>query len=419
MAFGLTKLFSKHGGRIIERWIFDAKSPLVCSGTVANLHNNDERQIVFGTKNGQVICVDEDGHELWTFGTQEPLSAVASFFVDEERVHSINAPPVAADINNDGKQEILVGNETGMLYCLNAAGKPLWKYECGSGIKASCLAADINSDGRPEVLVGTVSGSLLVLTHEGKKMFEFDTNAPVESVPGVYHGKKTMIVFGNNNGTVHCITPAQELLWRVELGSKVTAAPAFFSDPEEERMVIGNLAGDIVCVSEHGEIVWTYKTKGSIYGTAAIADLNNDHKPEIVVGSCDNNVYALNGLGRKLWSYETDFWITAAPIVADIDGDGKPEVIVGSFDHTVYVLDSQGSFVLDYMPGISDIVNQSGHYSNIMTSDPGEQTGKRLYSFKTNGIVVGCSLLERHRQKPALIINVKSGQVDDIEHTED
>ncbi len=225
-----------------------------------------------------------------------------------------------------------------------------------------------------------------------------------------------MIVFGNNNGTLFCITPAQELLWRVELGHKITAAPAFFKDPEEYRLVIGNMDGDLFCVSEHGEIVWKYRTKGSIYGTAAIADLNNDKQSEIIIGSCDNNVYALTSSGKKIWSFETDFWITASPIIADIDGDGKLEVIVGSFDHNVYILDAQGSYILDYMPGISDIVAQSGHYTNIMTSDPGEQMGKKLYQYTTSGIIVGCSLLERDKQKPTLIINVSSGKVGDIEH---
>jgi hypothetical protein len=70
------------------------------------------------------------------------------------------------------------------------------------------------------------------------------------------------------------------------------------------------------------------------------------------------------------------------------------------------------------MPGISDIVNQSGNYSNIMTSDPGEQTAKKLYQYTTSGIIVGCSLLERANQKPTLIINVNSGKVGDLEHQE-
>jgi outer membrane protein assembly factor BamB len=416
MAFGITKLFSKHGGRIVERWVFDAKSPLLSAATTADLFGNGQHQIVFGTKTGQVICVDETGKQLWAFGAQKQLSEVESFFVDEERVHSISAPPVIADIDGDGKLEILVGNELGILYCLDGNGKPRWKFDCGSSIRASCLVADINSDGKREVLIGVSGGSLFVLTSDGKKMFEYDTNAAVESVPAILYRKKTMIIFGNNNGTLFCITPAQELLWRVELGHKITAAPAFFSDPEEERMAIGTHAGDVHCVSEHGEIVWTFKTKGSIYSAAAIADINNDKLPEIVVGSCDNTVYALTSVGRKLWSYETDFWITSSPLIADIDGDGKLEVVVGSFDRNVYILDGEGSYVLDYMPGISDIVNQSGHYSNIITSDPGEQTGKKRFSFTTGGMVVGCALLERHEQKPALIINVKSGMVGDVEH---
>src|SRR4051812_41435183 len=111
MSFGLTKVFSKRGGRIIEKWVFDAKSPLVCAATIADLYKNGKQHVIFGTKDGKVLCVDEEGKQLWSFDTGEKLGTVESFFVDEERVHSIDAPPIVSDVNMDGKLEVLVGTE--------------------------------------------------------------------------------------------------------------------------------------------------------------------------------------------------------------------------------------------------------------------------------------------------------------------
>jgi len=415
MSFGLTKALSKHGGRIIERWMFDAKAPLVSPATTADLFRNGKQYILFGTKDGQVHCVDESGKEVWAFSPEDKLSAVESFFVDQERVYSIDAAPTVMDINADGKNEVLFGSERGMIYCLSADGKLLWKHDCGGSIKAGCLVEDVNMDGRLEILVGSSNNKLSVLTNKGEKLFEYITDSPVESVPGVLKGKKIMIVFGNNKGVLSAITPAQDLIWRIDLGSRITAKPVFFHDSEEHRMVIGTIGGALHCISEHGEMVWVYKTRGSIYSAAAVHDINEDNKPEIIFGSCDNNVYALSADGQRLWNYETDFWITSTPLIADIDDDGKLEVVIGSYDHNVYILDSKGSYVLEYVPGLSDIVNQAGHYAGILTSEPGEQTGKKLYQYRMSGIIVGCALITQGN-KTAIIVNVKSGTVSNITH---
>ena len=79
---------------------------------------------------------------------------------------------------------------------------------------------------------------------------------------------------------------------------------------------------------------------------------------------------------------------------------------------TTYVLDGEGSYSMDYMPGLSGVAHQAGHYSNIVTQEPGDQVGKRLWQLKTQGMVVGCEALDDGH----LVVNVKSGFVDEIEH---
>ena len=290
MGFGLTKATSKHGGRIIEQWVFDAKAPLVSAATVADLYKDGRQQVVFGTKSGEVFCIDEDGKELWKYSPTSSLSTVESFFVDQERMHSVDAPPVIMDIDHDGKPEILVGSELGVLSCLSVEGKLLWKHDCGGAIKAGCVVNDINMDGRPEVLVGSSNNKLTILTNKGEKLFEYISDSPVDSVPGVLKTDKIMIVFGNDKGMLTAITSSQELIWKIDLRSKITAAPAFFRSDNEECMVIGTIDGIMYCISSKGEVLWSFKTKGSIYSAAAIADINDDQRQEVIFGSCDNNV---------------------------------------------------------------------------------------------------------------------------------
>jgi len=71
--------------------------------------------------------------------------------------------PVASDLDGDGKDEIVISNNTGV-YCIgHNDGKTsvLWKYEakdCGPAV-----VADFDSDGHVEVITATQSGKVLIL----------------------------------------------------------------------------------------------------------------------------------------------------------------------------------------------------------------------------------------------------------------
>jgi len=401
-------LFSRHAESLKEEWSFNANATMVCRPSVGRFHAGT--RIILGTKDGRLVCLDEKGVIVWEFKTQEHFSATEQYFVDEERVHSFDTPPVIADVNHDGEPEILAATELGVLYCLSSSGALLWQHDCKAGVRASPLVADVNMDGHTEILIGSQDGKLTLLANTGEIILEFIVDSPIESTPGVMksHGQ-TLIIFGTDKGELFAINTAQDIIWKVALGNKITAAPTLYSTREEQRIVIGTLSGSMFCISEHGEIVWEFKTNGSIYNKAAIYDVDEDGSPEIIFGSCDNNVYAITSDGNRLWSYETDFWVTDTPVVADIDGDGRVEVIAGSYDHNVYVLDSRGEYMMDYVPGVSGIIPQAGHYASVLTSDPGEQTGKKLYGFHMDDIITGCTLKEGAH--PSLVVTTKAGNV--------
>ena len=71
--------------------------------------------------------------------------------------------PVACDINGDGKDEIIISNQTGV-YCIGnntAKATVIWKYlapNCGPAV-----VADVDSDGFVEVITATREGKILVL----------------------------------------------------------------------------------------------------------------------------------------------------------------------------------------------------------------------------------------------------------------
>jgi hypothetical protein len=132
---------------------------------------------------------------------------------------------------------------------------------------------------------------------------------------------------------------------------------------------------------------------------------------EIIFGSADNKIRVLSREGTELWNYETGFWIIGEPIAMDIDGDGLIEVVVGSYDSSIYFLTANGSYAVEYVPGISGIVTQSGSYSDIPTGAPGAIFGKKIWEFKTQGIVVGCCV-----HKNTVVAQTKDGKVMLLKH---
>ncbi len=410
--FALSKAVHHHKGRLIEKWTFDAKSPLLSSAAAIDIDGDGQKEIIFGTRDGRVFCIGEDSKKKWEYGIKEEVDEVESYFYDSERMDAVPATPTIRDVNNDGKPEILFGTELGTVYCLSHKGKLLWRFKTKGAVRGRILVEDVDNDGFPEVLFGTTSGLFLILTSEGNERYRFEVDGSVESEPAVTRDGPTQIIFGTEKGLLYSYGPLGKRLWSFAAKGAIRARPVFGLLVDSLNLVVGDNSGRLYCLDLKGNEQWTFVTEGAIYGSATLADLNQDGRLEVVFGSCDNRVYCLTNRGEKLWSYETDFWIVTTPIVTDIDGDGNLEVVVGSYDHNLYVLDGEGAYSLDYLPGLAGVAHQAGHYSSILTREPGEQVGKRLWQIKTEGMIVGCEELEKNN----IIVNVKSGFVDDISH---
>ena len=410
----MRKVVGGRVGRIAKSWNYDAKADLIVPPVVEDIDGDGKPEIIIGTTKGDLIVLDAQAQERWRYGVHEQMGKVDEMFLDQEVINSINAAPVVADLTGDGRKSVIFGSEAGILYCLDAQGGLTWKYNTQGGIRGGVLVEDINGDGKPEIVFGSTDNNLYLLDTQGKLLEKFEQEAPIGSTPGFHEG---LLVFGTEEGLIVAITPKGEPRWTHKTEAKVTAAPAFAQliPGGPHYVIIGSTDNNLYCLDVDGELVWTYKTQGAIYSQAAIADLDGDKKLEIVVGSCDNNVHAVTHDGERFWTYETDFWVMGTPIIMDIDGDGRLEVIAGSYDHYLYVLDSKGAYLLDYVPGLSGVVQQAGHYSEIMTQEPGQHVGKKLWQYKTEGVIVGCTKLEGGR---GVIVTTKTGVVDDITHRE-
>lgn len=406
-------LFSRKG-RLTKKWSYDAKSDLLAGPMVYDLDDDGRKEIVFGTKDGRIVLMNAECDVEWVYDVNEDVGTVESYFEDPDAPNSINAPPSIGDLDDDAMNEIVFGTEMGYVYALNNRGEVRWKVETDGAIRGGVLLDDVDGDGLLEVVFGSMDGTLYLVGARGDKQWSYDAGAGIEGKPARIPGTKH-VVFGCHDGTVRCVELGGDELWRYQTEGKVVAQPVIdeLYTGHQDVIVVGSTDYAVYALTLAGELVWKYKTEGAILSAATIADIDDDGEQEVVVGSCDNNVYALSYDGDKVWSYETYFWVVAPPLVEDIDDDGRLEVVVGSYDHNVYILDSEGVYALDYVPGLGGVVHQSGHYTDMMTKEPGKVRAEKIWQYETPGYVVGCAFDGSDKD---IIVNVKNGRVEDLIH---
>jgi hypothetical protein len=84
--------------------------------------------------------------------------------------------PVTVDILGDARPEIVASINDGFVYAISPDGQRLWRYDFSQGgthhFASEPVVADLNGDGKPEIVFGTYSldtngGHLIVLANNG------------------------------------------------------------------------------------------------------------------------------------------------------------------------------------------------------------------------------------------------------------
>lgn len=134
----------------------------VSSPAIADLDGDGVPDLAFGTEDKSVYAVSADGRQLW----KTPLEGRFG-----------RGYPVAADVNGDGKPEVLIatsflGKDLGLYALDGATGKVRWHAPSQLQSYHSHVAADLDGDGKVEVLYGDKNTRLYCVTGEGKPRWD-------------------------------------------------------------------------------------------------------------------------------------------------------------------------------------------------------------------------------------------------------
>lgn len=130
----------------------------------------------------------------------------------------------AADINGDGKREIVASTEDGYCLAFSHDGKLLWSADVEGRANGSPTFLDLDGDGKFEVIIGSTAHVLKALRGDGATIWRFkDRGSFYHTVAADLDGDGLVEVFGTGPGGNWCLRTEMrckpyEVFWAMQRG---------------------------------------------------------------------------------------------------------------------------------------------------------------------------------------------------------
>ena len=303
-------------GQVVPGWPRTLENPIRAGVVAGDLNHDGFLEVIAVDESGVVYVFNRNGTEFFDGDANPATQGV--FYRMQLPMSSNYSTPCVADVDADGKDEIIVGSQNNRVYVLNdnATVSPGWPYVLSTPIAGSPVVGDVDANGDLEIVVFEAVGNLRVLNHDGTlQMLQFVNNG---SPP----------LFFNPSPVVANVTGDAKL--EIFVPTKVGKLHGFTSTGVP-------LPGWPV----------TYSTT-AIYteSSPVIADIDGDGSIDVLLGDESQYIRAWNLSGQLLPGFPlaTGDAMRGVPTVTDLDQDGSVDLVAAGWDKTVYVWDFAGTW---------------------------------------------------------------------------
>jgi len=270
--------------------------------------------------------------------------------------------PAVADLDKDGFNEIVVGDNCGYLHVLNHDGSYVdgWPKDTGCYLITPTIA-DIDNSGYLDIIIGDWCSHLKVLNLTGDYLDGWPKYLPPSYTPSYYKSvdypasvadldkdgfNEIVVVSSACDWFIHDVKCETTRLWVLNHdGTEVEPWPKEFFDG------------------------------GTYNSNPILADIDNDNEIEIIVGFYNGSIFVWNLDGTIVdgWPVATGASELKSPAIGDVNNDGNLEVMVtGYFDGgypCLYTYSFDGNLLPEWPKCYDWPLIKSGLGGNPMLSD--------------------------------------------------
>jgi len=252
-----------------------------------------------------------------------------------------------ADIDADGKDEVVSINSLGDLRVTRGNGQPGDTISLTAVVTRSPIAAELNGDGGKEIVL-LAGDKVQVRNRYLSQLWNYTLAKPSALAAGDIDGDSRYEVFaGNASGRIVALSALDGVvLWSKDAGTGITSLTVADLGSDGQLELVETTEAGFINVRNctNGAYLWSSKVFSGALIPSAVGDLDGDGKADLIASSSIGEIVAYAGDGPALWAANLP---GANHGIVIMDGNGTGQDIAVVMTDSILILAGEDGSLLD------------------------------------------------------------------------